>query len=54
MIDGFGTYDDETQASPVFSHIGARGYFVSDRFRMIQKAARCPGPDVEGTSLQLD
>lgn len=26
-IDGFGTYEDETQASPVFSHIGARGYF---------------------------
>jgi hypothetical protein len=29
LIDGFGTYDDETQAAAVFSHIGARGYFVS-------------------------
>jgi hypothetical protein len=29
LIDGFGTYDDETQAADVFSHIGARGYFVS-------------------------
>ena len=28
LIDGFGTYDDETQAAAVFSHIGARGYFV--------------------------
>lgn len=29
IIDGFGTYDDETQAAPVFSFIGGRGYFVS-------------------------
>lgn len=29
LIDGFGTYDDETQAAAVFSHIGSRGYFVS-------------------------
>lgn len=27
ITDGFGTYDDETQASPIFSHIGSRGYF---------------------------
>jgi hypothetical protein len=27
--DGFGSYDDETQASPVMSRIGSRGYFVS-------------------------
>lgn len=27
LIDGFGTYDDETMASPVFSYIGTRGYF---------------------------
>lgn len=27
LIDGFGTYDDATMASPVFSHIGSRGYF---------------------------
>lgn len=27
LIDGFGTYDDETMASPVMSHIGSRGYF---------------------------
>lgn len=27
LIDGFGTYDDETQAAPVFSYIGSRGYF---------------------------
>ena len=25
--DGFGTYDDETQAAAVMSHIGSRGYF---------------------------
>jgi hypothetical protein len=29
LIDGFGTYDDETQAGAVFSHVGSRGYFVS-------------------------
>ncbi|KAL1409475.1 hypothetical protein Q8F55_003458 [Vanrija albida] len=27
VIDGFGTYDDETMASPLFSYIGNRGYF---------------------------
>lgn len=27
LIDGFGTYDDETQRAPVFSYIGSRGYF---------------------------
>ncbi|SCV66988.1 BQ2448_5634 [Microbotryum intermedium] len=27
IIDGFGSYDDETQACPVFSTIGARGLF---------------------------
>ncbi|RSH91537.1 hypothetical protein EHS25_009836 [Saitozyma podzolica] len=27
LIDGFGSYDDETQASPVMSRIGSRGYF---------------------------
>ncbi|WWC65575.1 uncharacterized protein I303_108193 [Kwoniella dejecticola CBS 10117] len=27
LIDGFGTYDDETQASPVMSFVGSRGYF---------------------------
>lgn len=27
LIDGFGSYDDETQRSPIFSHIGSRGYF---------------------------
>lgn len=27
LIDGFGTYDDATMASPVFSYIGTRGYF---------------------------
>ncbi|TXT06137.1 hypothetical protein VHUM_03610 [Vanrija humicola] len=27
LIDGFGTYDDETMRSPVFSYIGNRGYF---------------------------
>jgi len=27
LIDGFGTYDDETQAADVFSFIGSRGYF---------------------------
>lgn len=27
-LDGFGTYDDETQAAPVMSFIGSRGYFV--------------------------
>ncbi|ODN78326.1 hypothetical protein L202_03970 [Cryptococcus amylolentus CBS 6039] len=27
LIDGFGTYDDETQASPLMSHVGSRGYF---------------------------
>lgn len=27
--DGFGTYDDETQAAPVMSFVGSRGYFVS-------------------------
>ena len=27
LIDGFGTYDDETQAAEVFSFIGSRGYF---------------------------
>jgi hypothetical protein len=26
-IDGFGSYDDETQKSPIFNHIGSRGYF---------------------------
>lgn len=29
LIDGFGTYDDETQQGAVFKHIGSRGYFVS-------------------------
>jgi hypothetical protein len=28
LIDGFGTYDDETQSAPVMSFIGGRGYFV--------------------------
>jgi hypothetical protein len=28
LIDGFGTYDDETQQGAVFKHIGSRGYFV--------------------------
>jgi hypothetical protein len=27
LIDGFGSYDDETQWSPIFNHIGSRGYF---------------------------
>lgn len=27
LIDGFGTYDDETQSAPVLSYIGGRGYF---------------------------
>ncbi|WWC93106.1 uncharacterized protein L201_008072 [Kwoniella dendrophila CBS 6074] len=27
LIDGFGTYDDETQASPIMSFVGSRGYF---------------------------
>ncbi|KAJ9110753.1 hypothetical protein QFC20_002794 [Naganishia adeliensis] len=27
LIDGFGSYDDETQLSPIFNHIGSRGYF---------------------------
>ncbi|ORY35022.1 putative plasma membrane protein [Naematelia encephala] len=27
LIDGFGTYDDETQAAPVMSYVGSRGYF---------------------------
>lgn len=27
LIDGFGTYDDETQTAPVFSYVGSRGYF---------------------------
>ena len=27
LIDGFGTYDDETQGSPIMSFIGHRGYF---------------------------
>ncbi|WWD20042.1 hypothetical protein CI109_104515 [Kwoniella shandongensis] len=27
LIDGFGTYDDETQAAPVMSFVGSRGYF---------------------------
>ncbi|WVQ79519.1 hypothetical protein IAT38_001618 [Cryptococcus sp. DSM 104549] len=27
LIDGFGTYDDETQSSPVMSFVGSRGYF---------------------------
>lgn len=27
LIDGFGSYEDATQQSPIFSHIGSRGYF---------------------------
>jgi len=27
LIDGFGTYDDETQNGAVFKHVGSRGYF---------------------------
>lgn len=27
LIDGFGTYDDETMKGDLFSHIGSRGYF---------------------------
>ncbi|KIR39592.1 plasma membrane protein [Cryptococcus deuterogattii 99/473] len=27
LIDGFGTYDDETQSAPVMSFVGSRGYF---------------------------
>nr|ODN95442.1 plasma membrane protein [Cryptococcus depauperatus CBS 7855] len=27
LIDGFGTYDDETQSAAVMSYIGSRGYF---------------------------
>jgi len=27
LIDGFGTYDDATQAAPVMSFVGSRGYF---------------------------
>lgn len=29
LIDGFGTYDDETMAGKVMSYVGSRGYFVS-------------------------
>lgn len=27
MIDGFGSYEDESQRAPIFNHIGCRGYF---------------------------
>ncbi|OWT39249.1 plasma membrane protein [Cryptococcus neoformans Bt1] len=27
LIDGFGTYDDETQSAPAMSFVGSRGYF---------------------------
>jgi len=34
LIDGFGSYDDVTQASPVFSHIGSRGIFFYQLFQL--------------------
>ncbi|KAJ9097271.1 hypothetical protein QFC21_004940 [Naganishia friedmannii] len=34
LIDGFGSYDDETQWSPIFNHIGSRGYFWFLLFQM--------------------
>lgn len=35
LIDGFGTYDDETQAAAVLSFIGSRGYFVGRAIKQI-------------------
>jgi hypothetical protein len=34
LIDGFGTYEDDTMKSPVFSHIGSRGYFWFTIFQL--------------------
>jgi hypothetical protein len=28
IVDGFGTYDDETMAGAVMSYVGSRGYYV--------------------------
>ncbi len=33
-IDGFGSYDDETMRSPIFRHIGSRGYFFFLLFQL--------------------
>lgn len=34
LIDGFGTYEPATMQSPVFSHIGSRGYFWFTIFQL--------------------
>ncbi|KAL7424856.1 hypothetical protein Q5752_000541 [Cryptotrichosporon argae] len=46
LIDGFGTYDDETQAAPVLSYIGGRGYFWFLLFQLFVN------DEIDGTNPQ--
>ena len=48
LIDGFGTYDDETQAAAVLSHIGSRGYFWFLIFQLFVS------DKVDGTNPQVN
>ncbi|KAL7005111.1 hypothetical protein EMMF5_005351 [Cystobasidiomycetes sp. EMM_F5] len=47
LIDGFGSYPDDLQRAPVFSHIGSRGIFFYKLFQLFQ----CD--EVDGTGLDM-
>lgn len=53
LIDGFGTYDDETQAAAVFSHIGARGYFVRFKQLLQRQSSWCSGFSSSSSSFPV-
>lgn len=46
LIDGFGSYEDETMLSPIFRHIGSRGYFWYLLFQVFTN------DEVDGTNRQ--
>lgn len=46
LIDGFGSYPDDLQQSPIFSHIGSRGYFWFLLFQLFTVDA------VDGTNYE--
>lgn len=44
LIDGFGSYSEQTMRSPIFQHIGSRGYFWFLLFQLFSS------DDVDGTT----